>query len=67
MGRGNQSVSMMSEQRVRSEHRETEDRGSDHEQIEDIEDLVDDLGDAVQVGHVPRLEQTVQIRANRCI
>lgn len=45
---------MVLEQRIRSEHRETEDRRSDHEQIEDIEDLVDDLGDAVQVGHIPR-------------
>jgi hypothetical protein len=47
---------MMLEQRVRTEHRKTEDRGTDDEQIEDIEDSVDDLRGAVQIGHEPRLK-----------
>ena len=44
---------MMLEQCVRAEHHETEDRGADHEQVEDIEDPVDGIGEVVEeIWHV---------------
>jgi hypothetical protein len=50
------TLSVMCEQRIRSEHCESKYSGADDQQIENVEDLVDDLRDAVQVGHESRLK-----------
>jgi hypothetical protein len=41
---------MMLEQRVRPEHGKPEDGYSDHEQFEDVENAVDDVGKVVEEG-----------------